>query len=83
MAVSAARISAVGHGMAMIGGVVTLPAYRRYGFARACTGLLCRQLLNRGIEPHLTYDPSDPAPTTTYYQLGFADIGEWLLAFLQ
>jgi predicted GNAT family acetyltransferase len=81
--VSSARTSGIGHGMAMIGGVVTLPAYRRQGFARACTGLLSRLLLDRRIEPYLTYDPADPAASGAYHSLGFTDIGAWLLAFLK
>jgi len=83
LAVSAARTSAIGHGMAMIGGVATLPAYRRRGFARACTGLLSQLLLDQGIEPYLTYDFTDPAASRTYASLGFADVSDWLLTFFQ
>jgi GNAT superfamily N-acetyltransferase len=82
VAVSAARTSAIGYGMAMIGGVVTLPEYRRQGFARACTGLLTRELLGLGVEPYLNYDPSDPAPTACYRRLGYEDFDEWLLIVL-
>lgn len=82
LVVSAARTSAVGHGMAMIGGVLTLPAYRRLGFARACTGLLSRTLIERGIESYLTYDGADPAARRTYQDLGYQAVGEWIIAFL-
>ena len=82
IAVAAARTSAIGHGMAMIGGVLTLPAYRRQGFARACTGLLSRRLIEMGVTPHLTYDHNDPAARRTYLDLGFQTIGEWTIAFL-
>jgi len=82
IAISAARTSAIGHGMAMIGGVLTLPAYRRQGFGRACTGLLARRLIEMGVTPHLTYDHNDPAARRTYLGLGFQTIGEWGIAFL-
>ena len=82
LAVSAARTSAVGYGMSMIGGVLTLPAYRRRGFAQACVGLLSRALLDLGIEPCLTYTPADPAATGTYLGLGYQAIDEWIVAFL-
>jgi len=81
--VSAARTSAVGAGMAMIGAVFTLPAYRRRGFARACTGLLSRALLDQSLEPYLNYDPLDPGASRAYRTLGYEDIGEWMLAFLR
>ncbi len=81
--VSAARTSAIGRGMAMIGGVATRPDYRRQGFARACTGRLCRILLDQRIEPYLTYDPTNLAASRAYAALGFEDIGAWLLAFLK
>jgi RimJ/RimL family protein N-acetyltransferase len=82
LAVSAARTSAIGHGMAMIGGVVTLPAYRNQGYARAATGLLSRRLLERGIVPHLTYDPENAASARTYQRLGYQPAGHWIIAFL-
>ena len=82
LAVSAARTSAVGYGMAMIGGVLTLPAYRRQGHARACVGLLSRTLLDLGIEPCLMYNHADPAATGTYLGLGYQAIDEWIVAFL-
>lgn len=83
LVVSGARTSAVGHGMAMIGSVATLPAYRRRGFARACTGLLSRLLIDQGIEPYLTYDFTDPAASRTYASLGFVDRSDWLLTFFK
>jgi len=82
LAVSAARTSAIGHGMAMIGGVITLPAYRRMGFARACTGLLSRQLIERGVDSCLNYSAADPAASKTYLGLGYRTIGKWTIAFL-
>jgi len=82
-AVSAARTSAIGHGLAMIGGVVTTPAFRQQGLARACTGLLSRTLLDLGIAPHLTYDPTDAGASRAYQTLGYEAIGEWLIAFLK
>lgn len=82
IAISAARTSASGHRMAMIGGVLTLPAYHRQGFGRACTGLLARRLIEMGVTPHLTYDHNDPAARRTYLGLGFQTIGEWTIAFL-
>jgi ribosomal protein S18 acetylase RimI-like enzyme len=82
LAVSAARTSAIGHGMAIIGGVMTLPAYRRMGFARACTGLLSQQLIERGVESCLNYDRGDLAASRTYQGLGYRTIGSWTIAFL-
>jgi len=83
LAVSAARTSAIGHGMAMIGGVITLPAYRQMGLARACTGLLSRQLIERGLDSCLTYNSADPAASRTYLGLGYRTIDEWTIAFLE
>ncbi len=80
-AVSAARTSAVGHGMAMIGGVITLPNYRRQGYATACTGLLSQELISSGITPYLVYNPQDPAAARVYQRLGFMPHDEWLVLF--
>jgi GNAT superfamily N-acetyltransferase len=82
LAVSAARTSAVGFGMAMIGGVLTLPAYRQQGLARACVGLMSRRLIELGIEPCLLYNERDPAASRTYLGLGYQFIDWWTVAFL-
>lgn len=80
-AVSAARTSAIGHGMAMIGGVVTLPNYRRQGYATACTGLLSQELIASGYTPYLVYNPRDPAASRVYQRLGFQPYDEWIVLF--
>jgi GNAT superfamily N-acetyltransferase len=80
-AVSAARTSAIGHGMAMIGGVVTLPNYRGQGYATACTGLLSQELIASGHTPYLVYNPGDPAASRVYQRLGFQPYDEWIVMF--
>lgn len=80
-AVSAARTSAIGHGMAMIGGVITLPEYRRQGYATACTGLLSQELMAGGYTPYLVYNPQDPAASRVYQRLGFQPYDEWIVIF--
>src|SRR5207237_819344 len=45
-----------GAGIAMIMGVVTDPAWRKNGFARAAVAAICRDVLNDGLRPRLMFE---------------------------
>lgn len=76
--VSAARTSALGSDVAMIGGVATLEPHRGRGLSTSCTAALCADLLGRGIVPYLFWH--DPAAGRVYDKVGFQDIGDWMIA---
>jgi len=73
--VSAALTNAEIAAMAMIGGVFTPPRHRGKGYARACVGTLCRDLLAEGKQPILYY--GNTAAGRVYARLGFRPIGTW------
>jgi predicted GNAT family acetyltransferase len=60
---------------ALIGGVCTLPGYRKKGYASRLVSALCQELLSEGKLICLTVD--DPQALSIYQRLGFEIIGEW------
>jgi RimJ/RimL family protein N-acetyltransferase len=79
--VSAALSSAEAEGVAMLGGVATLPDYRGKGLSALCVGALCKHLLERGFHTiALFYLEDNDAAGRVYRKLGFQEAGQWLLA---
>lgn len=66
---------------AMIGGVFTLPAYRKTGLATSVVSRLCWHLLERDVVPVLFFE--NPEAATIYHKLGFVDFAEWIVICLQ
>lgn len=79
---SAALSSVEGGGMAMIGGVATLESERNRGYAAACVGALCADLLARNLTPYLFYKVGNRPAQRVYEKIGFQPIGRWLLVKL-
>ncbi|HKP54564.1 MAG TPA: GNAT family N-acetyltransferase [Chloroflexia bacterium] len=78
---SAALSSAEGGGVAMLGGVATLPEYVGKGLSTLCVGALCAHLLRKGMDSiSLFYLQDNGAAGRVYDKLGFRNAGEWLLA---
>lgn len=78
--VAAAQTTAEAIDLAMIGGVVTNPAFRERGYSTACTGALCAELLAEGKSPHLFYSRTNAPAARVYSKIGFEPIGGWELA---
>jgi predicted GNAT family acetyltransferase len=57
---------------AIIGGVYTMPKYRRNGFASQIVSVLARHLLAAGRMPLLLYD--NPSAGSIYQKLGFTSV---------
>ncbi|MDQ4077023.1 MAG: GNAT family N-acetyltransferase [Chloroflexota bacterium] len=81
--VASAQTSAEGNEMAVIGGVVTHPAYRGHGYATAATAHLCAALLPEGKEPYLFYRRDNVPAARVYEKIGFITLGDALLAELK
>jgi|GEM_PF-1231192 len=81
--VSAAQSSAEAYGVAMLGGVATLPEYRGRGLSVLCVGALCDYLFSKGMDSiALFYLKDNDAAGRVYEKLGFQEAGEWLLVSL-
>jgi RimJ/RimL family protein N-acetyltransferase len=79
--VSAALSSAEAGGVAMLGGVATLPEYRGKGLSTLCVGALCEHLLTHGFHTvALFYLEDNSSAARVYDKLGFQEAGQWLLA---
>jgi RimJ/RimL family protein N-acetyltransferase len=79
--VSAALSSAEAEGVAMLGGVATLPEYRGKGLSALCVGALCEHLLTNGFHTvALFYLEDNNSAGRVYEKLGFQEAGQWLLA---
>lgn len=59
----------------VVGGVFTLPAWRKQGLAAGIVSAACRSLLGRGKTPALFFD--NPEAGRMYYKLGFVHTGAW------
>lgn len=81
--VAAAQTSAEAESLAVIGGVVTDPAYRGRGYSKACTAALCAELLAEGKTPYLFYTKTNIPAARVYAAVGFEIIDEWILAELR
>lgn len=54
-----------------VGNVYTRPAYRRQGYAAACTSAVCRQLLDQELMVVLNVGTSNSSALNLYQRLGF------------
>lgn len=81
--VSAAQTTAEAESLAVIGGVVTDPAYRGQGYATVATAALCAELLAEGKTPYLFYNKTNVPAARVYAAIGFESIDEWILAELR
>lgn len=75
--VSSAMTTAENSMSSMVIGVCTLEAYKKKGYATACMKRLCAELLREGKYLCLFYD--NPEAGTIYKNLGFEDIGKWVM----
>jgi uncharacterized protein len=78
---AAALTNAIGGSYAMIGGVYTTPAWRRYGLSQAVCSELCRALLAAGLTPTLYWKTPDAGHI--YRKLGFTPTGAWCSVWLE
>jgi GNAT superfamily N-acetyltransferase len=78
---AAALTNAETSGLAMIGGVYTLPAWRGQGLSQVVCSALCAELLGEGIQPFLYWDT--PAAGAVYRKLGFHRVGVWRSAWIR
>jgi predicted GNAT family acetyltransferase len=62
---------------AMIGGVFTLPEYRRKGYASTIVSALCHVLIKKGKSACLFYD--NPESERLFQKLGFETIENWTI----
>lgn len=62
---------------AMIGGVMTLPGYRRRGLARQVVSRLCSDLISQGKTACLFYNGI--GPESLFMSLGFKEIDKWIV----
>ncbi|HBY93868.1 MAG TPA: hypothetical protein DEP84_07825, partial [Chloroflexi bacterium] len=81
--VAAAQTTAEAQTLAVIGGIVTDPAYRGQGYGKACTAALCAELLAEGKAPYLFYNKANVPAAHVYAAVGFEVIDEWILAELR
>ncbi len=72
---AAALTNAEAMGLAMVGGVYTLPQARGRGLGQAVVSGLCGELLAEGFTPVLYW--ANPAAGALYRKLGFHPIGTW------
>ncbi len=72
---AAALTNAEAMGLAMVGGVYTLPQARGRGLGQAVVSGLCAELLAEGWTPVLYW--GNPAAGALYRKLGFRPIGTW------
>ncbi|MBK5093651.1 MAG: GNAT family N-acetyltransferase [Actinobacteria bacterium] len=65
---------------ANVGGVYTEPDFRGRGFATACVGDLCRQLLEQVDLVAISVERENPASLRLYQKIGFKKIDDWMIA---
>jgi uncharacterized protein len=75
--VSSASTTAENTKSAMIVGVCTHPGHKKKGYATGCMTKLCRDVLEEGKELCLFYD--NPEAGKIYKNIGFEDIGYWMM----
>ncbi len=79
--VSSATITAENSVNGMIIGVATAPQYRNKGYAQACVGELCMEMISSGKSVVLFYD--NPGVGKLYKKIGFIDVGKWSVGTLR
>ena len=62
---------------AMVGGILTIPEYRKQGLASKMVSALCQNLYLRGKSACLFFD--NPEAGEIYYKLGFRNIDKWAI----
>ncbi|MCA1056814.1 GNAT family N-acetyltransferase [Rossellomorea aquimaris] len=75
--ISSASTTAENSMSAMIVAVCTHPDHKKKGYATQCMTKLCRDVLEEGKELCLFYD--NPEAGRIYKQIGFEDIGYWMM----
>lgn len=74
--VSVAAAKPPAAGVARVGPVYTPPAYRRHGYASACTAAVTRGALDRGAEHVMLYtDLANLTSNSIYRQIGYRPVG--------
>jgi predicted GNAT family acetyltransferase len=62
---------------AMVGGILTIPEYRKQGLSSKIISALCENLYLRGKSACLFFD--NPEAGEIYHKLGFRDIDKWAI----
>lgn len=62
---------------AIVGGILTIPEYRKRGLASEMVSALCRNLYLRGKAACLLFD--NPEAGEIYHKLGFQNIDKWVI----
>ncbi|MEI8229816.1 MAG: GNAT family N-acetyltransferase [Candidatus Peregrinibacteria bacterium] len=79
--VSKAHIHALSRHYAQIGGVITLPAYRRKGLGRQCVSALCAHCFALGVESVILFTADTNIPAQGLYKsLGFEPVDAFVIA---
>ncbi len=78
-----ARRSGMTEHYACIGGMYTLPEYRRTGLGRKITAFLIREMLEERPAVHLIVDDDNEAAIALYRSLGFEEGGTCYMAYLK
>lgn len=78
--ISVANVQGFSLHYAQIGGVGTLPAYRRKGYGRQCVGALCAHCFGKGVEGVILFTANTNVPAQNLYRsLGFQPIDDFLI----
>lgn len=79
--VSKANVHGFSRRYAQIGGVATLPAFRRRGYGRQCVSALCAHCFGKGVEAILLFTTNTNLPAQNLYRsLGFKPVDDFLIA---
>ncbi|MGI5172784.1 GNAT family N-acetyltransferase [Treponema sp. OMZ 840] len=76
-----AGTAAIGMRYAQLGGVYTIPAFRRRGFACLLVSRLCTELQKNGYTPVLFTDTKNTAAYSLYTSCGFSVCGDYRIAY--
>jgi ribosomal protein S18 acetylase RimI-like enzyme len=81
MLVSKANVQGFSRHYAQIGGVGTLPQYRRRGLGRQCVSALCQHCFSKGVGHIILFTANTNIPAQNLYRsLGFVPVDEFLIA---
>lgn len=79
--VSKANTNAIGQNYAQLGGVYTLPQYRKNGYARQTVSALCRRIFNAQKNVALFVKEENAAANALYQSLDFRPAGQYSIAY--